>query len=181
MSAPANLIRIGPAEYELPRGTREGMRVPARIFGCEKLVAEMDDQVFVQAANVATLPGIVGASLAMPDAHWGYGFPIGGVAAIDPAVGVISPGGIGFDINCGMRLVRTELVWSEVEPRLAELVDAPGRAGAGGRRLARLRAPRARRVRRGAASRARAGPCAAASAARGTSSTPRRAAASTAR
>ncbi len=141
MSAPANLRRIGPAEYELPTNSREGMRVPARIFGSEKLVGEMDDQVFVQAANVATLPGIVGASLVMPDAHWGYGFPIGGVAAIDPAEGVISPGGIGFDINCGMRLVRSNLVWSEVEPRLAELVDALAArvpAGVGARGFVRL-------------------------------------------
>jgi tRNA-splicing ligase RtcB len=73
---------------------------------------------------VATLPGIVDASLCMPDAHWGYGFPIGGVAAMDVQSGVISPGGIGFDINCGMRLVRTDLTWPEVQPRLRELVDA---------------------------------------------------------
>jgi tRNA-splicing ligase RtcB len=124
MGAPAGLLRTGDAEYELPPHAREGMRVPARIFASEKLVAEMDDQVFVQAANVATLPGIVGASLVMPDAHWGYGFPIGGVAAIDPRTGVISPGGIGFDINCGMRLVRSDLTWSDVEPRLGALMDA---------------------------------------------------------
>jgi tRNA-splicing ligase RtcB len=100
------------------------MRVPVHVFASEKLLAEMDQKVFEQAANVATLPGIVGASCAMPDAHWGYGFPIGGVAAMDPATGVISPGGIGFDINCGMRLVRTDLTWPEVQPRLRELVDA---------------------------------------------------------
>jgi tRNA-splicing ligase RtcB len=141
MSAPAHLLRIGPAEYELPRGSREGMRVPVRIFASEKLVGEMDDQVFVQAANVATLPGIVGASLAMPDAHWGYGFPIGGVAAIDPRSGVISPGGIGFDINCGMRLVRSHLGWPEVEPRLEEIVEALAArvpAGVGSRGFVRL-------------------------------------------
>jgi tRNA-splicing ligase RtcB len=100
------------------------MRVPVRICATEKLLADMDDKVFEQAANVATLPGIVGASFAMPDAHWGYGFPIGGVAAMDPETGVISPGGIGFDINCGMRLVRTDLTWTEVQPRIRELVDA---------------------------------------------------------
>jgi tRNA-splicing ligase RtcB len=141
MTAPESLLRIGPAEYELPIGFRPGMRVPARIFASEKLVGEMDDQVFAQAANVATLPGIVGASLAMPDAHWGYGFPIGGVAAIDPQTGVISPGGIGFDINCGMRLVRSNLVWSEVEPRLADVVDALAAqvpAGVGSRGFVRL-------------------------------------------
>ena len=124
-SPPRTLKRVGAAEYELPRDFRPGMRVPARVYGSDKLVGEMDDQVFVQAANVATLPGIVGASLCMPDAHWGYGFPIGGVAAIDPrSGGVISPGGIGFDINCGMRLVRSSLLWPEVEPRIRELVDA---------------------------------------------------------
>ena len=101
-----------------------GMRVPVRVFATPKLLAEMDEKVLEQAANVATLPGIVGASFAMPDAHWGYGFPIGGVAAMDPERGVISPGGIGFDINCGMRLVRTDLTWPEVEPRIRELVDA---------------------------------------------------------
>jgi tRNA-splicing ligase RtcB len=114
-----------------------------RVFGSEKLVREMDDQVFHQAANVARLPGIVEASLCMPDAHWGYGFPIGGVAAIDPRHGVISPGGIGFDINCGMRLVRTDLVWSEVQPRLRELVDrlaARVPAGVGSRGFVRLSA-----------------------------------------
>jgi tRNA-splicing ligase RtcB len=100
------------------------MRVPVRLFASAELLEAMDEQVFRQAANVATLPGIVGASLCMPDAHWGYGFPIGGVAAMDPREGVISPGGIGFDINCGMRLVRTDLSWDEVAPRLRELVDA---------------------------------------------------------
>ena len=124
MADPARFERRNTALYELPRDSRKGMRVPVRLFATEKLLAEMDDQVFVQAANVATLPGIVEASFAMPDAHWGYGFPIGGVAAMDPEKGVISPGGIGFDINCGMRLVRTDLRWPEVEPRLAELVDA---------------------------------------------------------
>ncbi len=124
MATPRELICIGPDQYELPIRTGSGMRVPVRIYATPKLLDEMDSQVFVQAANVATLPGIVGASFAMPDAHWGYGFPIGGVAAIDPRRGVISPGGIGFDINCGMRLVRTRLNWTEVQPRLAQLVDA---------------------------------------------------------
>jgi tRNA-splicing ligase RtcB len=84
------------------------MRVPGVLFASEALVRGMDDKVFEQVSNVATLPGIVGASYAMPDAHWGYGFPIGGVAAFDPdAGGVISAGGVGFDISCGVRLVRT--------------------------------------------------------------------------
>jgi tRNA-splicing ligase RtcB len=124
MSAPDPLRAIGPATFEVPIGFRPGMRVPVRVYASEKLVAEMDDQVFQQAANVATLPGIVDASICMPDAHWGYGFPIGGVAAVDARSGVISPGGIGFDINCGMRLVRTGLTWPEVKPHLRELVDA---------------------------------------------------------
>jgi len=123
LAAPASLRRVGPALFELAPGFRAGMRVPARFFGTQKLVSELDDQVFVQAANVATLPGIVEASLCMPDAHWGYGFPIGGVAAMDAETGVISPGGIGFDINCGMRLVTTDLTWPEVRPRLRALVD----------------------------------------------------------
>jgi tRNA-splicing ligase RtcB len=123
MGAPPELRRAGAATWELPADWRPGMRVPVRVYGSEKLVREMDDQVFVQAANVATLPGIVDASLCMPDAHWGYGFPIGGVAAIDPRHGVISPGGIGFDINCGMRLLRTDLLWPELQPHLRELVD----------------------------------------------------------
>jgi tRNA-splicing ligase RtcB len=123
MARPDTLKRIGWARYELPMDFRPGMRVPVRVYGTDKLVAEMDDQVFVQAANVATLPGIVDASICMPDAHWGYGFPIGGVAAVDVRSGVISPGGIGFDINCGMRLVRTDLEWPQVKPHLRQLVD----------------------------------------------------------
>jgi tRNA-splicing ligase RtcB len=124
MPAPSLIEQIHPGMYELPVGFQAGMRVPVRICATEKLLADMDEKVFEQAANVAKLPGIVGASYAMPDAHWGYGFPIGGVAAMDPETGVISPGGIGFDINCGMRLVRTDLTWSEVQPRIRELVDA---------------------------------------------------------
>jgi tRNA-splicing ligase RtcB len=124
MAAPAAIRSVGPCVWELGADYRAGMRVPVRVFASEKLLAEMDDKVFEQAANVATLPGIVDASLCMPDAHWGYGFPIGGVAAMDVRSGVISPGGIGFDINCGMRLVRTDLTWPEVQPRLRELVDA---------------------------------------------------------
>jgi tRNA-splicing ligase RtcB len=124
MAAPASIRRLRPGVWELATGFRAGMRVPVRVYASEKLLREMDDKVFEQAANVATLPGIVAGSLCMPDAHWGYGFPIGGVAAMDVETGVISPGGIGFDINCGMRLVRTDLAWPEVQPKLRELVDA---------------------------------------------------------
>lgn len=124
MAAPPSIRRVGPGCWELGRDLREGMRVPVRVFASEALLAAMDAKVFEQAAHVATLPGIVEASFCMPDAHWGYGFPIGGVAAMDVRTGVISPGGIGFDINCGMRLVRTGLQWPDVKPRLRELVDA---------------------------------------------------------
>src|SRR5262245_66347385 len=95
------------------------MRVPAVIFATEELVRDMDQKVFEQTTNVATLPGIVRASYAMPDAHWGYGFPIGGVAAFDPAQGgVVSPGGVGYDINCGVRLLATRLVAGQVRGKL---------------------------------------------------------------
>jgi tRNA-splicing ligase RtcB len=104
------------------------MRVPARIFASETLLHQMDQGVFDQVTNVACLPGIVRAALCMPDGHWGYGFPIGGVAAFRADTGVISPGGIGFDINCGMRVLRTSLGEDEVRPRLRELVEALFRA-----------------------------------------------------
>ncbi len=99
------------------------MLVPARIYGTAGLLNAMDTGVFDQSANVACLPGIIKYAFCMPDGHWGYGFPIGGVAAMDPETGVISPGGIGFDINCGMRLVLTNLTFDEVSPKLHELVD----------------------------------------------------------
>ncbi len=136
MAAPEGIRRIADSVWELPPTVRPGMRVPVRVFATEALLQAMDDAVFQQAANVATLDGIVGASFVMPDAHWGYGFPIGGVAAMDPRRGVVSPGGIGFDINCGMRLVLTDLVLEEVAPRLRELVDGLYRrvpAGVGSR------------------------------------------------
>lgn len=101
------------------------MRVPAVVFADEALATAMEDKVFQQIVNVATLPGIVGASYAMPDAHWGYGFPIGGVAAFDPeADGVVSAGGVGFDISCGVRLLTTGLKRADVDPRKESLADA---------------------------------------------------------
>ena len=101
------------------------MRVPVVIFADEALAAAMDDKVFQQIVNVAALPGIVEAAYAMPDAHWGYGFPIGGVAAFDPEDGgVISAGGVGFDISCGVRLLTTGLTRSEIEPVKNTLADA---------------------------------------------------------
>jgi tRNA-splicing ligase RtcB len=109
--------------WEIPPDARPGMHVPARILASPSLFKSMDDGVFNQVTNVACLPGIVRYALCMPDGHWGYGFPIGGVAAFDPDTGVISPGGIGFDINCGMRLLRTNLTEAEVRPRLSALMD----------------------------------------------------------
>lgn len=100
------------------------MRVPGILYGTEALVRDMDDKVYEQVTNVATLPGIVKASYAMPDAHWGYGFPIGGVAAFDPDQGgIISAGGVGFDISCGVRTLTTRLTVGEVEPVKERLAD----------------------------------------------------------
>jgi tRNA-splicing ligase RtcB len=116
--------KVSDVVWEIPTTYKEGMLVPARIYGTEKLIAEMDETVYEQVTNVATLPGITRFALCMPDGHFGYGFPIGGVAAMDiQRGGVISPGGIGFDINCGMRLVLTNLCFREVQPRLKKLVD----------------------------------------------------------
>ncbi|ABK18404.1 RtcB family protein [Syntrophobacter fumaroxidans] len=115
--------KVSDTVWEIPSSYKDGMRVPARIYATERLIREMDDGVIDQVTNVATLPGIVGHAFCMPDGHWGYGFPIGGVAAMDARSGVISPGGIGFDVNCGMRLVLTNLSFGEVRERLRDLVD----------------------------------------------------------
>ncbi len=119
----AKLNRVSDFEWHI--APVAGMRVPAVIYADESLIRDMDDKVYEQVTNVARLPGIVKASYAMPDAHWGYGFPIGGVAAFDPARGgVISAGGVGFDISCGVRTMLTGLTRAEVEARKAELADA---------------------------------------------------------
>ena len=110
--------------WEVSPEFKEGMRVPVRVYSSKKLLDQMDLAVFDQASNVATLPGIQRHSYVMPDGHSGYGFPIGGVAAFDTNEGVISPGGVGFDINCGMRLVRTDLTIDDVKPKLRELIEA---------------------------------------------------------
>ncbi|MBN1269245.1 MAG: RtcB family protein [Kiritimatiellae bacterium] len=113
------------SEYEWRIEPSGGMLVPGVIYADEQLVREMDDKVCEQVANVATLPGIVKASFAMPDAHWGYGFPIGGVGAFDAeAGGVVSAGGVGFDISCGVRTVLTGLTRAQVEPLKERLADA---------------------------------------------------------
>src|SRR6201987_4379967 len=109
------------------RIAQEGaMRVPGIVFASRSLLPVEDgDMALVQVANVATLPGIVSASYAMPDIHWGYGFPIGGVAATDVSDdGVISPGGVGFDISCGVRLLAAEIDAGEFAPRLNRVMDA---------------------------------------------------------
>ncbi len=136
-----DIKKIGNAVWEIPMTHKEGMNVPARIYATEKLLKEMDEGVYDQITNVACLPGIQKAALCMPDGHWGYGYPIGGVAAFDLDTGIISPGGIGFDINCGMRLIKTDLTYDEVKPKLKLLVDtlfkmAP--SGVGGKGFARL-------------------------------------------
>jgi tRNA-splicing ligase RtcB len=110
------LRRIHDWLWEIPRAG--GMRVPGRVYSDG--MPDPEDPALRQVANVAWLPGIVGASLAMPDMHWGYGFPIGGVAAVDPEHGAVSPGGVGYDINCGVRLVSTRLPAQDVRPRLHE-------------------------------------------------------------
>lgn len=109
--------------WEIPISHKPGMRVPARIVASEKLMNDMDEGVINQITNVACLPGIQGHAWCMPDGHHGYGFPIGGVAAFDIDEGVISPGGIGFDINCGVRMMATDLTEEEVRPRLQELIN----------------------------------------------------------
>jgi tRNA-splicing ligase RtcB len=133
------LEQIGECCWKIPQDYRIGMRVEGRIFADEKLIEQIRaDQAPDQVANVAFLPGIQSASFAMPDIHWGYGFCIGGVAATDPAEGgVVSPGGVGYDINCGVRLMRTNLTAHEVQPQMAKLMDAlyrriPAGVGAGG-------------------------------------------------
>jgi tRNA-splicing ligase RtcB len=123
MTIPAALKKVSNILWELPTSYKAGMLVPARIYATEKLLQEMDAGVYEQVSNVACLPGILNYAYCMPDGHWGYGFPIGGMAAMDPTTGVISPGGIGFDINCGMRLVLTNLTYDEVHPHLRQLVD----------------------------------------------------------
>ena len=115
--------QVSEVSWEIPPSYKRGMNVPARIYATKKLLDAMDSGVIEQATNVACLPGIVRYAYAMADAHWGYGFPIGGVAAFDIEKGVISPGGVGFDVNCGMRLIRTNLRFSEVKPKVKELVD----------------------------------------------------------
>src|SRR6516162_2650998 len=119
------LERVDECCWRIPKSYKEGMRVDGLIFTSAGLLEQLlKDQAPEQVANVAFLPGIQHASLAMPDIHWGYGFCIGGVAATDPDEGgVISPGGVGYDINCGVRLVRSNLFYRDVKKHLHTLVD----------------------------------------------------------
>lgn len=123
------LNKIDDYRWEIPKTHNSGMRVPGLIYASSKLLEKIrQDQAPEQVANVAFLPGIVGRSLAMPDIHWGYGFCIGGVAATTLDNGVISPGGVGFDINCGIRLIRTNLTLKELKPKTELLINELFRA-----------------------------------------------------
>src|SRR5918992_780435 len=131
-----DLRRVDEVTWEIP--AHGDMRVPARVFADEELLdAIRDDRSLEQLANVAALPGVVDAALAMPDVHQGYGFPVGGVAATEPPEGVVSPGGVGYDINCGVRLLRLPLDVGELGQHKEALVHAisrqvPAGTGRGG-------------------------------------------------
>jgi tRNA-splicing ligase RtcB len=133
------LEKVDDYRWRIPPSYKAGMRVPGLIYASEEMMKHItEEQALEQVANVAFLPGIVGYSLAMPDIHWGYGFPIGGVAAMRMKDGVVSPGGVGFDINCGVRLLRTNLTRDEVLPKIKELVEdlyrsVPSGLGSSGR------------------------------------------------
>jgi len=137
--AEIRMEEIDAYRYRIRRDEAAGMRTDVVVYASAALMKQIrQDQSLIQAMNVATLPGIVGPCLAMPDIHQGYGFPIGGVAALDADHGVVSPGGVGFDINCGVRLARSNLGEGDVRPRLKELIDqifrdVPCGAGSSGR------------------------------------------------
>jgi tRNA-splicing ligase RtcB len=123
MAWSGELQKIDDYRYKIPRAYKAGMRTDGVIYASPEMIEQIkQDEAPEQVANVAVLPGIVGNSLAMPDIHWGYGFPIGGVAAFDLKNGVISPGGVGYDINCGVRLLRTDLTFDDIKTRIKELI-----------------------------------------------------------
>ena len=133
-----NLRRIDETKIEIPIDYKQGMRVKGIIYVDETLQKDLEDQAIDQVANVATLPGIVGSSMAMPDVHTGYGFAIGGVAAFDLKDGIVSPGGVGYDINCGVRLLRSNLLREDVLTKMKDLVsilynEIPSGVGSKGR------------------------------------------------
>ncbi|MEM3953377.1 MAG: RtcB family protein, partial [Nitrososphaerota archaeon] len=116
--------KIDRCVWRIPQDYRRDMRVPVTIFASEELLEKMQmDRTLEQGVNVATLPGVLKHSVVLPDAHEGYGFPIGGVAATEYSEGVISPGGVGYDINCGVRLMVTNLDEKDVRPRIVELIN----------------------------------------------------------
>ncbi len=134
------LERLDDCRWLVPKSSKPGMSVDGIVYASDALIEHIRrDKAPEQVANVACLPGIVGRSLAMPDIHWGYGFPIGGVAATDPAQGgVISPGGVGYDINCGVRLIRSDVMFEDIQSQVSHLVDelfktVPCGVGKGGR------------------------------------------------
>ncbi|MEK6865385.1 MAG: RtcB family protein, partial [Thermoproteota archaeon] len=115
--------KIAENQYLIEADSNLGMKVPVKIYADEELLQKMlADRTIMQAKNVATIPGIVGHSVVLPDGHEGYGFPVGGVAAMDAEEGMISPGGVGYDINCGVRLLRSNLTETDVRTKLKELV-----------------------------------------------------------
>ena len=119
------LNKLDEYRYEIPKSYKKEMNTSGLIFADEKMIEQLKQGgAPEQVANVATISGILGKSMAMPDIHWGYGFPIGGVAATDFEEGVLSPGGVGFDINCGVRMVKTNLMYDDVQSRIRELVDS---------------------------------------------------------
>jgi tRNA-splicing ligase RtcB len=119
-----SLKKLEDVVWEIPTSYKKGMRVPARVYADEYLLQKMQsDLTLEQAANVAMLPGIYKYSIVLPDGHQGYGFPIGGVAAFDAEEGVLSPGGVGYDINCGVRILRTDLKYEDVKDKLTELAE----------------------------------------------------------
>src|SRR5205085_6643096 len=124
MSDKIPLERVDMYRWRIPQHYNPEMRVSGMVYADDELIEQIiGDNSLQQVANVATLPGVVGHSLAMPDIHWGYGFPVGGVAATDAKEGVVSPGGIGFDINCGVRLLATNLLRDQIKGNLDRLAD----------------------------------------------------------
>ena len=138
------LERVDAYRWRIPQSYQPGMHVPGMVFADEELMEQIiEERALQQVANVATLPGIVGYSLGMPDIHWGYGFPVGGVAATKVEGGVVSPGGIGFDINCGVRLLATDLLYEHIQEKADTLADElfhhlPSGVGGAGMREVKL-------------------------------------------
>lgn len=123
MSIKENITEIRKNVWELPSSYKKEMRVPGRFYLEEEGLKNLEDGAIQQIANVACLPGIQKFSIGLPDIHFGYGFPIGGVGAFSARTGVVSPGGVGFDINCGVRMIRTNLTEEDIKPKMKEIVD----------------------------------------------------------